>query len=149
MSVEINHPFLTGEAVPLLPPVDGVHGRLTALRAVDWRQTLGGVTLLAGFVLLFLGWFGVSGTGRTADQLSYMAAGGLGGMALVGAGLTFLIAHEHRVDRRALAHLEHRLGGLEEALGAEFDAIRDQIMSGAAPQPMPRGSLESARRPSV
>jgi hypothetical protein len=129
MSDEMNHPFLTDEAAPLLPPLDGVHGRLTALRAVDWRQTLGGVTVLAGFGLLFLGWLGVSGTVRTADQLSYLAAGGLWGIALVATGLTFMVAHEHRVDRLALAHLEQRLGVLEEALGGEFDAIRDHIVS--------------------
>jgi hypothetical protein len=149
MSVEMNHPFLTNEAAPLLPPVDGVQGRLTALRAADWRQTLGGVTLLAGFVLLFMGWFGVSGTARTADQLSYMAAGGLGGIALVATGLTFMIAYEHRGDRRAIAQLEQHLAELEEALGSEFDAIRDQIVNGAARQPMPGGSLKSAQRPSV
>jgi hypothetical protein len=147
--VEINHPFLTEEARPLLGPVDGVQGRLSALRAVDWRQTLGGLMLLAGFVLLCLGWLGVSGTDRTADELSYMLAGGLGGIALVATGLTFMIAHEHRADRRAIAHLEERLGGLEEALGAEFDAVREQIVSRPAPEHVLQGSLEPAGRPSV
>lgn len=135
MSAEMNHPFLTEDAPALLAPMEGVQGRLRALRAMDRRQLIGGVTLLAGFVLLCLGWVGISGTDRTADELSYLFAGGLGGVVLVGTGLTLFVAHEHRADREAVAHLVRRLTVLEEGLAGEFDALRASLPTSVHGEP--------------
>jgi hypothetical protein len=146
MSAELNHPFLTDESPALLAPMGGVQGRLRAVRGADWRQTVGGAVLLLGFVLLALGWFGVSGSDRTADELSYLCAGGLGGLALIATGLTLLVAHEHRADRQAFAQLERRVGRLEEGVTAQFDALRDTIVDPASAERSLRGTLESAGR---
>lgn len=52
----------------------------------------------AGAVALFLGWYGVSGQSLTAEQLPYLASGGLVGVALVGAAAAVFAGDE--VGRR-------------------------------------------------
>jgi hypothetical protein len=134
MSVNTAHPFLDeGEAPRLLPPV-GLQLRGRALKELDWRQLLGGLCLLVGFVVLGVGWWGISGTDRTVDQLSYLFSGGLGGAALIGTGLTLLVGHEHTADRDAIAALDARLAVLEEGLAGEFDTLRDILNSAVAAQ---------------
>jgi NADH:ubiquinone oxidoreductase subunit 6 (subunit J) len=43
----------------------------------------GAIALVAGFVLMFLGWYGASHTAREIEQLPYLISGGLIGLGLV------------------------------------------------------------------
>jgi hypothetical protein len=44
----------------------------TAQHRLDWRQLAGGVSVLAGLVVIAAGWFGMSGTTQLSAQLAYM-----------------------------------------------------------------------------
>jgi hypothetical protein len=48
--------------------------------------TVGSILMPLGVVLVMLGWYGSAHTTRSWEQLSYIASGGLGGVALVIAG---------------------------------------------------------------
>jgi hypothetical protein len=137
-----NHPFLPEDpdsAPALLPESASGRNGVTSFRALDWRQALGGACLLLGALTLVLGWWGMSGTARTDEQLSFLLSGGLGGAAFVATGLTLLMAYEHAADRAAIGGLEERLGRLEAGLAGEFDAVHEHL------DVRPLGREESAR----
>ncbi len=46
----------------------------------------GAIALVAGFVMMFLGWYGASHTAREIEQLPYLISGGLIGLGLVFVG---------------------------------------------------------------
>jgi len=46
----------------------------------------GAIALVAGFVLMFLGWYGASRTAREIEQVPYLISGGLIGLGLVFVG---------------------------------------------------------------
>jgi NADH:ubiquinone oxidoreductase subunit 6 (subunit J) len=43
----------------------------------------GAIALVAGFVMMFLGWYGASHTAREIEQMPYLISGGLIGLGLV------------------------------------------------------------------
>jgi hypothetical protein len=119
------HPLLDRDAPTLLEPSSSSRPRSNSIHNLDWRQALGGSLVVVGALLLILGWYGVSGTTDSAEQLSYFISGGLGGAACLAAGLALLISFEHVADRQTLARLGERLDALEFGLSAEFDALRE------------------------
>jgi len=146
-AIRMEHPLLGDEAVePILTPTNSGRG-LSSLATLDWRQSLGGVLILAGFVAVIAGWWGVSGTTSTSSQLAYMVSGGLGGIGLVFVGGVFLVAFEHATDRMAMAQVDARLRHLEQCLAGEFDSLNDVLRQGetAAPNGTSRRSRVSAR----
>jgi hypothetical protein len=66
--------------------------------------------VLAGFLLLALGWRGVAATLFVVLQLPWAVSGSFAGMAVIGAGLALLNAHlsrsEAAAERAALAELQ-------------------------------------------
>ncbi|HEX3705073.1 MAG TPA: hypothetical protein VHV76_00450 [Mycobacteriales bacterium] len=58
---------------------------MTFLRR-QWDRVAAGVLLLAGVLVILLGWVGVSGTTHVAAQLPYFISGGLFGLFLLGVG---------------------------------------------------------------
>jgi hypothetical protein len=46
----------------------------------------GAIALVAGFVLMFLGWYGASRTAREIEQVPYLISGGMIGLGLVFVG---------------------------------------------------------------
>jgi hypothetical protein len=66
--------------------------------------------LIAGFVLIWLGYRSVAAIGLVPFQMSYLVSGGVVGLALVGAALGLLLGHFDRVEaaeeRRLLAELQ-------------------------------------------
>ena len=50
----------------------------------------GAVAVVAGFALMFLGWWGASHTGRQIEQIPYLISGGLIGLGLVMVGSLLL-----------------------------------------------------------
>ena len=54
------------------------------------RSWMGTALALAGAVLMFLGWWGVSGTASVGEQLPYLASGSIPGAALIVAAAVVL-----------------------------------------------------------
>ncbi len=60
---------------------------------------LGILYVVAGFVLIFLGWNGAASEDREAAQLPYVISGGIAGLALVVVGGALIVAQSLRADR--------------------------------------------------
>jgi hypothetical protein len=119
--------------------------RRTKLVATErWLLVAGSVMVPLGGILVILGWFGASHTGRLFEQIPYMISGGLFGLVLVIAGgfcyfgywLARLVSDERQQSNQlleALVRIEGHLanGSAPPARGA-----------GAAPT---RAPLSSAR----
>jgi hypothetical protein len=86
---------------------------LSFVRA-QWDRTGAVVVAVAGLVAILFGWIGVSTNGYIAEQLPYIASGGLLGLFLLGVGGVLWISADLRDDWR-----ETRLLRLElrESLG--------------------------------
>jgi hypothetical protein len=130
----LDHPLLERDAPTLLEPSSSSRPR-SGFHNLDWRQALGGTLVVIGILLMILGWYGVSGTTNTAEQLSYFISGGIGGAACLAAGLALLISFEHVADRQTLGRLGERLDSLEFGLSAEFDALREALGAPRATPP--------------
>ena len=76
--------------------------------------------VVAGVVALTIGWVGVSATLVIPTQVSFAVSGGIGGFALVGAGLAVLAIQQRRrsaaEDRRAFARFASELEDLADVL---------------------------------
>lgn len=118
--LQVEHPILSTEDEPLLPAVESSPGRAGGLHALDWRQVLAGGLILAGLMTLGIGWWGISGTTKTYQQLTYLLSGGLFGAAFIAIGGFVLIAYQHHADRLALIELERRIAG-------EFDVLYSKL----------------------
>jgi hypothetical protein len=93
-----------------------------------WRTLVGWGAIVLGAVVMLIGWLGVSGETEVAKQLPYLISGGVGGLALVGGGVGFLVSEDLRSER-------NRIGRLE----SEVLEIRDLVRSLAeAPPPSKR-----------
>lgn len=119
-SLEMEHPILSAGDDALLPAVEGPRARAGGLNALDWRQVLGGAVILAGLATLLVGWWGISGTSKTHEQLTYLLSGGLVGASLIAVGGIIIIAYQHHADRLALMELERRIAG-------EFDLLYSKL----------------------
>ncbi len=145
------------ESTPLNPSagVDGRQARLadglarlrrrTKLVATErWLLVAGSVMVPLGGILVILGWFGASHTGRLFEQIPYMISGGLFGLVLVIAGgfsyfgywLARLVSDERQQSHQLLEALERIEGHL--ANGSSAPA------RGTAPAPA-RAPLSSTR----
>ena len=99
------------------------------LRA-EWDRVLGFTLIALGAVLMVLGYLGVSDSPYVAEQLSYIASGGLGGLFLLGAGATLLILADLHDEWRKLDRVEAILSG-----EVPFPTRKDTNGSGPAPAP--------------
>jgi len=136
MTAAINRDHVLNEDdVPVfLDPAGSTRTGNRALNNLDWRQAVGLGLVGVGFLLLLLGWYGVSGTRDTAQQLAYFISGGMLGTGILGSGIALLISYEHVADRDSLARLLDRLDRLEYGIAAEFDDLRhDSAARTAAP----------------
>lgn len=124
------HMLLEPDVPELLEKSSSSRGSRKAPDKTEWRQTLGLALVLIGPVLIFLGWYGLSGTNRTAQQLSYFLSGGIGGAAVLASGIALLISYEHVSDRAAMGTLVERLDRLEFGVASEFDALRADLRLG-------------------
>ena len=119
-TLDVEHPILNAGDKPLLPAVEGSNARAGGLNALDWRQVVGGAVVLAGFMTLAVGWWRISGTAKTYQQLNYLLGGGLIGAALVALGGVVIMAYQHHADRLAMVELERRIAG-------EFDLLYSRL----------------------
>lgn len=120
------HMLLESEVPTLLESSSSSRGRKQAPK-LDWRQAAGIGLSVLGPILMILGWYGLSGTNRTAEQLSYFLSGGIGGASLLACGLALLISYEHVADRETMTRLMERLDRLEFGLASEFDGLRADL----------------------
>ncbi len=74
---------------------------------------LGTGCIVAGFVLVFLGWNGAASEDRVPSQFPYLISGGVAGLCLVVVGIGVLMMQAQRADRAELK--------------ASLDALRDAI----------------------
>jgi hypothetical protein len=95
------------------------------------RLVLAVVTGTAGFIALAVSWVGVSGTVIVADQLAYIASGGLIGLFLLGIAAMAYWGEQRERELSRLAEIEVYLGAIARALnltedtpGAEHDLRR-------------------------
>jgi hypothetical protein len=99
-----------------------------------WLFALGGAAVIAGFVLVVIGWAGASDTVLVAGQIPYLISGGLIGLGLifVGGFLYFgrwmaVLTRENREigseDRNDLAQLREGIDQLNRTLSSVLDAI--------------------------
>lgn len=87
----------------------------------NWRNILGWVLIGIGAVAIFAGWYGVSGDPNVARQLSYLASGGLGGLATAVVGVGLLIAGDVRSERERLGRIESGLADVRSLLRDNLD----------------------------
>jgi hypothetical protein len=82
---------------------------LPLLIRAEWDRLLAGLLIAAGAVLVIVCWAGVSGTPFVADQLAYIASGGIGGLFLLAFGLALLMSADHHDEWRKLDAIEAAL----------------------------------------
>jgi hypothetical protein len=70
----------------------------------------------AGFVALVVSWIGVSDTVIVADQLSYIASGGLIGLFLLGVAAMAYWGEQRERELSRLTEIEVYLGAIARAL---------------------------------
>jgi hypothetical protein len=85
------------------------------------------VLVLAGAVLLVLGWIGVSGVALAPQQIPYLISGGLGGLFLGALGGTLWLSADLHDEWRRLDSIEEALTTLAEA------AVPAEVMEVAEP----------------
>ena len=124
----IEQPFITEESSPLLTGQSAGRKKV-AIGSLDWRQQVGALLFVLGLIVLAVGWYQVSGTRYTADQLTYLVSGGVFGLALLALGAVFFMAFEHHADRKAISDLSERLTLLEHWLAGEFDSLDGTLQS--------------------
>lgn len=95
-----------------------------AVLGAQWRTLVGWGAIVLGAVVMLIGWLGVSDQTEVAKQLPYLISGGVGGLALVGGGVGFLVSEDLRSER-------DRIGRLE----SEILEIRDLVRSLAETPP--------------
>ena len=99
------------------------------------RLVLALVAGVAGFTALVIGWVGVSGTVVVADQLAYIASGGLIGLFLLGVAAMAYIGEQRERELARLDEIEVYLGAIARALNLAEDAppaerdVRDSVSS--------------------
>lgn len=76
----------------------------------------GWLLIVAGAVVLSVGWFGISGEALVARQLPYLVSGGLGGLALVVVGAAVIGSRDVRAVGGRLETLERQVADLHAAL---------------------------------
>lgn len=99
-----------------------------------WLFGLGGACVVAGFVVVVIGWAGASRTVLVSGQIPYLLSGGLIGLGLIFVGAFLYFGHwmavmvrEHRErgveDRDDLASLRQGLDDLNRTLSAVASAL--------------------------
>ena len=110
------------------------------------RPLIGWVLAALGVIVIFVGWFGVSGQALVAKQLPYLISGGLGGVALVGVGAALIGTERLRRDAGRMARLEDMVEELRGVLLAHPDEPAGSASGAAATAgPVPAGPVSAGQ----
>jgi len=102
---------------------------------LQWDRALSVAAIVAGVILVILGWVGVSDTPYIAKQVPYVVSYGIGGLVLIIIGATLWLSADmndewrtldrleeaqraNTVDRSELTALQDRLRALENRAGS-------------------------------
>lgn len=87
---------------------------------LEWDRVGAWVLVVAGVVLLLVGYFKVSGTVYPAEQLPYVISAGVGGLFALGLGCTLWLSADLRDEWRKLDRIESSInaGGRPDLTGA-------------------------------
>lgn len=80
----------------------------TWIRA-QWDRCAAWLFIVAGGIILLLGWFGVSRYAYPADQMPYIISGGIGGLLFVGVGAMLWLSADLRDEWRMLRRIDEAL----------------------------------------
>ena len=70
--------------------------------------------VLLGFLVLLIGWIGVSGVDLAVKQIPYVMSGGIAGILFVAVGAVLWVSADLRDEWRELRKLRVHVGGLEQ-----------------------------------
>lgn len=73
---------------------------------LQWDRALAVAAIVAGVVLVFLGWVGVSDTPYIAKQVPFVVSYGIGGLVLIIIGATLWLSADMNDEWRTLDRLE-------------------------------------------
>lgn len=104
------------------------------LRA-QWDRCAAIAAVLVGLVSLLIGWIGVSGTAYIAEQMSFVASGGLFGVFALGVGAALWLSADLRDEWRKLDSVEQLLATALDRLGPAPDAAGQAASRGAIAAP--------------
>lgn len=90
----------------------------------SWKLPVGLLLALGGGVAILSGWSSVRNLLEVADQVPHLISGGIGGLALVLAGVWLLRSHETGLIVEHLRENAERLDRIEEAM-TELSAVFD------------------------
>lgn len=93
--------------------IPGVYRWLVAHRRLALAVAAGSL----GFVSLVLGWWGVTNTVQVADQLTYIASGGLFGLFLLGVAAIAYWGEQREREVSHLIEMQLYLSAIAESLG--------------------------------
>lgn len=113
---------------------------MTRIARVFWDRILAGGLLLAGVIVLFVGWYGASGSPYAEEQIPYLISAGFSALALIGLGATAWLSSDLRDEWYRLRELERVVGEL--ALDRGGDAASTEPDA-----PQPEAHLANGRAP--
>jgi len=87
------------------------------------RLLLGWILIVAGAVMVFAGWLGVSANPQVAVQLPYLISGGIGGLLAAIVGIGLLVSDDIRKDRARIGRLEAAVLEMREFAAAQAEAM--------------------------
>jgi hypothetical protein len=79
--------------------------------------------VLLGFLVLLIGWIGVSGAELAVKQIPYIMSGGIAGILFVAVGAVLWVSADLRDEWRELRKLRVHVGGLEQLLAGRDVAV--------------------------
>lgn len=115
-------------------------GQLKLLLRAEGDRLLAWTLIAAGGVLIIITFVGVSGTPYVANQLSYIASGGIGGLFLLACGLTLMVSADHHDEWRKLDRIERALTGENETNTIWLEGAPRPALPGDASDPEGTGS---------
>lgn len=104
----------------------------------QWDRVAGVLLITGGGVALFLGYLGISNSAFFFEEMSYLISGGLGGLFLLGLGITLLITADLRDEWRKLDRIAESLERLGEDFGVQLEP--DDRPTDPISQPRPQRS---------
>jgi hypothetical protein len=75
---------------------------------LQWDRVTAVAMVIAGGLVIILGWIGVSQAALTAQQLPYIISGGIGGLFLLGVGGVLWLSADLRDEWRKLDAIERQ-----------------------------------------